>query len=74
MNPEYLKHKPLPRLNIGDLVDVLYEGLGLITSHPWISADCDLDECDVYYLVKVNFPHGQFAVDTDDLTVLNESR
>ena len=61
-----------PHLNIGDLVDVEFEGPGLIVSDPWKSADCDLDEVDEYYLVEVGFPHGQFAVDTDDITMLSK--
>jgi len=69
---EYLSDKPYPDLKVGDLVDAEFEGLGVITVAPWRSADCDLEEVDEYFLTEVRFSHGRFAVDTDDLTVVNK--
>jgi hypothetical protein len=70
---KYLGDKPWPDLEIGDLVDVEIEGCGIVVSAPWRSADCDLDEVDIYYLIEVKFPCDQFAVDTDDITILSKA-
>jgi len=66
-------------VKIGDLVEVLYEGVGLVMTEPELSADClpggEAYPHEYYHLVDVLYPHGLISTDCDDiLRVISESR
>jgi hypothetical protein len=66
-------------MKVGDLVEVLFEGVGVVMTEPWLSADClpggEAYPHEHYYLVDVLYPHGIINTDCDDvLRVVSESR
>jgi len=66
-------------MKVGDLVDVLFEGVGLVMAEPELSADClpggEAYPHEHYYLVDVLYSHGLISTDCDDITrVISESR
>ena len=65
----------------GDLVtDEFYEDLGIVVSHPRLSADSDCRDLgvmsgDIYNVVDVLCPDGTIRLfTTDELRIFNESR
>ena len=66
-------------MNVGDLVEVMYEGVGLVMTEPELAADClpggEAYPHEHYYLADVLFPHGLISTDYDDVVrVLSASR
>jgi len=66
-------------VKVGDLVEVMFEGVGLVMTEPELSADClpggEAYPHEHYYLVDILFPHGLINTDCDDVTrVVSESR
>ena len=66
-------------MKVGDLIDVLFEGVGLVMAEPELSADClpggEAYPHEHYYLVDVLYPHGLISSDCDDvIRVVSESR
>ena len=49
-------------MKVGDLVEVLFEGVGIVMSEPELSADClpggEAYPHEHYYLLDVFYPHG----------------
>ena len=57
-------------MKVGDLVEVLFEGVGLVMTEPELSADClpgGDAEHEHYYLLDVLYPHGLISTDYDDV-------
>ena len=66
-------------MKVGDLIDVLFEGVGLVMAEPELSADWlpggEAYPHEHYYLVDVLYPHGLISTDCDDvIRVVSESR
>ena len=66
-------------MKVGDLIDVLFEGVGLVMAEPELSADClpggEAYPHEHYYLVDVLYPHGLISTDCDDvIRGVSESR
>ena len=66
-------------MKVGDLVEVMHEGIGLVITEPELSADClpggEAYPHEHYYLVDVLYPHGLISTDCDDvIRVVSESR
>jgi hypothetical protein len=66
-------------MKVGDLVEVMGEGVGLVMTEPELAADClpggEAYPHEYYYLADILFPHGLKRTDYDDvMRVVSESR
>ena len=64
-------------MKVGDLVEVMFEGVGLVMTNPELSADClpgGDAEYEHYYLLDVLYQHGLISTDYDDVVrVISEA-